>query len=519
GYALTNWHVTSGANGPVMKCGLPDGVLYDAVLVGLDRVGDVALIKLLGREDFPHATLGDSDTVQVGDWAYAMGNPFLLATDFQPTVTYGIVSGVHRYQYPAGTFLEYADCIQTDSSINPGNSGGPLFNAAGELIGINGRGSFEKRGRVNSGAGYAISINQIKHFMDHLKSGRIVDHATLGATVATDPDGLIVVSSILEESEAYRRGLRIDDEIVSFAGRPIGSVNQFKNVLGIYPAGWTVPLVYRRETDKHEIYVRLRHLHRKSELTGRPRRIVPEPQPKPGEPMPEDEKDQPDDRPPRPVPGHPPIAKPSVPEEHKHLFIERPGFANYYFNELHQKRLMEHVKALGDFSNAGGLWVLTGSTADGKPFEFVLNGEQAALTLGGDPFIVRDLAKDLPDEPPNTGGLLVAMHHLRLMLTQGPAAFSEFYYLGSEPLDGRGELVDVLVSTLTGVESRWYFTKDGRFVGFDTRLLPNADQCALRFEELRDFDGRRLPGRFTVNHADQPYATFVIDQAQLSPAK
>lgn len=152
GYAVTNFHVVQGLGG-FMKCGLNDGKVYDAVLVGIDPTGDVALIRLLGREDFPHATIGNSDTVRVGDWAYALGNPFLLATDFQPTVTYGMVSGVHRYQYPAGTFLEYTDCIQVDTSINPGNSGGPLFNEAGELIGINGRISVEKRGRVNVGAG------------------------------------------------------------------------------------------------------------------------------------------------------------------------------------------------------------------------------------------------------------------------------------------------------------------------------------------------------------------------------
>ena len=77
-------------------------------------------------------------------------NPFLLATDFTPTVTFGLISGVHRYQYPAGTLLEYTDCIQIDTSINPGNSGGPLFNMKGELIGINGRGSFDKRGRQHA---------------------------------------------------------------------------------------------------------------------------------------------------------------------------------------------------------------------------------------------------------------------------------------------------------------------------------------------------------------------------------
>ncbi len=177
GYALTNFHVAA-PTGPAMKCGLSDGRLVDAVVVGLDPGGDVALIKLFGSDEsnsaagaareaqdsFPAADLGDSDTVRVGDWTYVAGNPFLLADDFRPTITYGIISGVHRYQYPARTLLEYSDCLQTDAAINPGNSGGPLFDAAGRLIGINGRGSFEKRGRVNVGVGYAISINQIKRF-------------------------------------------------------------------------------------------------------------------------------------------------------------------------------------------------------------------------------------------------------------------------------------------------------------------------------------------------------------------
>ena len=122
GYALSNFHVTSEC-GIGMKCGLADGKLYDAVIVGLDPTGDVALIKLLGHDDFPFAELADSDQVRVGDWCFAIGNPFLLATDFKPTVSYGVVSGVHRYQYPSGTLLEYADCIQADAAINPGNSG------------------------------------------------------------------------------------------------------------------------------------------------------------------------------------------------------------------------------------------------------------------------------------------------------------------------------------------------------------------------------------------------------------
>src|SRR5438874_4427012 len=272
GYALTNFHVVGESK--ALKCGLADGVLYDAALVGLDKVGDVALIKLLPKEKvkgpdgkeadkpFPFVKLGDSDKVMPGDWSLALGNPFLLAHDFTPTVTFGIVSGTHRYQYPAGTLLEYTDCIQVDTSINPGNSGGPLFNLDGELIGINGRGSFDKRGRVNSGVGYAISINQIKNFLGHLRAGIDTDHATLGATVKTVGEGdeeiaRMQVQTILDDSDASRRGLQPEDELVEFAGRPVTSVNQFKNVLGLFPKGWRVPLTYRRENKKTEVLVRL----------------------------------------------------------------------------------------------------------------------------------------------------------------------------------------------------------------------------------------------------------------------
>ena len=176
-----------------------------------------------------------------------------LPTISNPPITYGILSGVRRYQFPSGTLLEYADCLQTDAAINPGNSGGPLFDADGKLIGINGRGSFEKRGRVNVGVGYAISINQIKRFIGLLKSGRIVDHASLGATVSTDSDGRVIVDDILDGSDAYRRGLRYGDELLRFAGREIGTANAFKNALGTFPAGWRVPLTYRRDGKEFDL--------------------------------------------------------------------------------------------------------------------------------------------------------------------------------------------------------------------------------------------------------------------------
>ena len=91
GYALSNFHVTSPV-GDYLKCGMNDGRLYDAVIVSIDPTGDVALIKLLGRNDFVAAELADSDQLRVGDWCFAVGNPFLLATDFQPSVSFGLVS-------------------------------------------------------------------------------------------------------------------------------------------------------------------------------------------------------------------------------------------------------------------------------------------------------------------------------------------------------------------------------------------------------------------------------------------
>jgi S1-C subfamily serine protease len=517
GYAVTNFHVTEGA-GNFMQCGLNDGRVYHAVIVGIDPTGDVAVIRLLGRDDFPAAAIGDSDLVEVGDWAYAMGNPFLLATDFQPTVTYGIVSGVHRYQYPAGTFLEYTDCLQVDTSINPGNSGGPLFNDQGELIGINGRGSFEKRGRVNSGAGYAISVNQVMLFLDHLKSGRIVDHATLGAMVASNAEGAIIVTTILENSDAYRRGLREGDEIVTFAGRPIGSVNQFKNILGIYPRGYTLPLTYRRDGEKHDILVQLRALHRISEL-------VPdeEPMPMPGDeprPIPEQpDPEQPD--PEQPMPGQPfPIPLPGlqeavIPEEYAHMFVERRGFANYYFNELERDRVMQGIDGWGDFSQLKGLWEIEGTTGGGQPFLLKLGENLAGINVGEE-FSVQPLDQPFEDQPAGSGGLLVAMHQFKQLLVDPQGYFSEFYYLGSEPLDGIGPTVDVLITLRGGATCRWYFDRQSQtWLGVDTALTEDAETCRIRVNGTISVDDRQLPQVWNVRYGTEPYTVLTFESVRL----
>ena len=510
GYALSNYHVTS-ACGDFMKCGLNDGKLYDAVIVGIDPTGDVAVLKLLGRDDFPHATLGDSDALAVGDWTYAMGNPFLLATDFQPTVTAGIVSGLHRYQYPAGTLLEYTDCIQVDTSINPGNSGGPLFNAAGELVGINGRISVEKRGRVNVGAGYSISINQIKHFLDHLKGGHVVDHATLGATVRTGADRIVLIDSILEQSDAYRRGLREDDELVAFAGRPIGSVNQYKNILGIYPKGWSLPLVYRRDGKKQEIVVELRALHRASELKQPATPKAPRPQPK-GKKGPEG----PDGE----GPATAKLPDEKLPDEYKKLFVKKTGYANYYFNQQEQQRVLRGLDSLQSWKAVSGKWKLTGKTVANEDFSLTMSDTKLGLLLPNRPGLQPlENGADFLDEPPGSGGLLAALQQLKLLLTNGPEVFTEFLYVGSRPLDGRGASVDVLLTRKGGVETLWYFRKaDATFVGFDSSLGTDVDACEIRFLQFGDFAGKKFPSRFTIRHGDADFATFDVLTMEVGPA-
>jgi S1-C subfamily serine protease len=528
GYALTNFHVVQ-PTGPVMQCGLADGVLYDAVLVGLDKVGDVALIKLLPKEKdkpFPFVALGDSDKVQVGDWSLAMGNPFSIALDFTPTVTYGLVSGTNRYQPPAGGgILEYTDCIQVDTSINPGNSGGPLFNTRGELIGINGRISLEKRGRVNVGVGYAISINQIKNFLGHLYAGMDTDHATLGAAVGTETEdsdlAKIVVKQILDESDAYRRGLRDGDHLITFAGRAMTSTNQYKNLLGVFPKEWRVPITYRRDNSNRETLVRLQGLLPTEKESGMP----------PGGPMP-----------PRPGPGGPGPATPapSANSPATKFYKAKKGYANLYFNTLQRDKLLAAAKAHGDFSGVAGAWVAEGTYVQGErkgDLRFALgegSGDDTRVTLKLNieqvyqPYKQTDLREQ--SEPVGSGGLMTALHHYYRLLTQGEKGFElEFVHAGSEPwypypTDGTAPKslsslrvdADVLRTKHGSVVCKWYYARsDHRLLGFETSLTKDEDPCEVYLSDYKPVDGRFLPHRIECRHGDKRYAVLTVTKYTL----
>jgi S1-C subfamily serine protease len=254
GLVLSNFHVTTLEN--EMRVGLNDHRIHPAVTLGVDPSGDLALLRLTEKRDWPFARLGDSDALRQGDWVYAMGNPFLLATDFSPTITLGVVSGINRYQPGSirGTLL-YPDCIQTDASINPGNSGGPLFNFKGEVVGINGRVSLRDRGRVNIGVGYAISSNQIKLCLPDLRAGLVVEHGTLNATVLSveDPDwpgGVrVTFDKMLAPGVAHDTGIRVGDALVEFQGETITSVNQFSRLIAVLPKGRRVSVKVKRYDD------------------------------------------------------------------------------------------------------------------------------------------------------------------------------------------------------------------------------------------------------------------------------
>lgn len=496
GFALTNYHVVKPC-GKWMHCGMPDGQLYPAVLVGIDPTGDVALIKLVGREDFPVAKLGDSDLVKVGEHCFAIGNPFLLATNFEPSVSWGIVSGIHRYQYPAGTLLEYTDCIQTDAAINPGNSGGPLFNSRGELIGINGRGSFEKRGRVNVGVGYAISMNQIRLFWKQLASGRIVDHASLGAIVATDQEGRVVVDDILPTSDAFRRGLRYNDEIVSFGGRSIETVNEFKNVLGIYPKGFRVPLEYRREGELFQTVVRLQGLHSENELIE-----LTQTKMTPGQPQPQ-----------------PPAVKSPVPmpDAIKELLDERPGYANYFFNRRSQEQVWNAFTQSGDTSRLPKKWRMRVTVKGVEPIQIAVAPQTAGIQWGESTALL-DFEKDLASQqvPDGSGGLLLAIAMWHRLLTEGLDSMGEVFYLGGLPVGDAGTIADVIVSRDKTLECRFYFDPDThQLLELEVWTDPDSDPCELRFLDYREDQEIPMPGRLLARYGDTFKWDMLIDQFEM----
>jgi len=233
GYAITNSHVVQ--NATEIKIFLSDGRSFEAELIGSDVVNDIAVVKLKDIEtELPHAYLGDSDGIIIGEWTIALGNPFgYLIKDSEPTVTVGVVSAMNR-NFRSNEDRMYKKMIQTDAAINPGNSGGPLVNINGEIIGIN-TFIFSKSGG-SLGMGFAIPSNRVNNIVQEIiKYGGIrpiwfgfkVQDITpsLASSLVLDSSDGVIVSYIDDNGPAEEAGLKRGDIIKSIDEQNIKDVN------------------------------------------------------------------------------------------------------------------------------------------------------------------------------------------------------------------------------------------------------------------------------------------------------
>ena len=256
GYIITNSHVVAGAD--EIKIKLADNREFKAEIKGFDERLDLALLKIDAKETLPIAKLGDSDSIQVGEWVMAIGNPFGLAE----TVTVGIVSAKGRV-IGSGPYDDY---IQTDASINPGNSGGPLFNTLGEVVGINT--AIISGGQ---GIGFAIPINMAKSIIPQLKEKGKVTRGWLGVIIqSVTPDlaksfGLknekgALISGIIPGSPAEKAGLKAGDIVLGFDGKTINEVNELSRFVAATAVGKKVTLKIVRDRKEEKVNVTIEQL-------------------------------------------------------------------------------------------------------------------------------------------------------------------------------------------------------------------------------------------------------------------
>jgi serine protease Do len=272
GYVLTNEHVVGGAEEIRVVVKNPEEKTYKGKIVGTDPASDLAVIKIEPRDGpFPYAALGDSDKVQPGDWAIAVGSPFGL----EQTVTIGVISALR--QSVKVEDRDYSDFFQTDAAINQGNSGGPLLDVSGRVIGIN-TAIFSPTG-VFGGVGFAIPSNQAARIMKELISkGRVtrgwagVEIAPLDDVLAKQfklPDqGGALINSVLPDSPAAKAGLKRGDVIVEFGGRKVASPNAFIKLVEQTPPGKKVPVKLIRARRAQELELSIGERPPKTEETG-----------------------------------------------------------------------------------------------------------------------------------------------------------------------------------------------------------------------------------------------------------
>jgi Do/DeqQ family serine protease len=247
---LTNNHVVKDADEITVK--FADKHEVKGKVVGTDAKTDLAVIRVDAKDDLPVATLGDSDTLQVGEWAIAIGNPFGL----DHTLTVGVISATGRSEVGIAA---YENFIQTDASINPGNSGGPLLNVRGEVIGIN-----TAIVASGQGIGFAIPVNMARKVMEDLVKRGKVTRGWLGIGIqpltpelaksfGVSADEGILVNQVMPKSPAETAGIKVGDLILSLDGKPLKDTRQMQRLVAEAEIGKTIEVVVLRDKTKRTL--------------------------------------------------------------------------------------------------------------------------------------------------------------------------------------------------------------------------------------------------------------------------
>jgi len=265
GLVLTNAHVVDGADR--VEVTLPDGRDLEGTVLGTDAITDLAVVRIPRSAGLKAAPLGDSEALEVGDWAIALGTPYGL----ERTVTLGIVSSLHRNITSLGFSDKRLELIQTDAAINPGNSGGPLINASGEVIGIN----TLVRSGPGAGLGFAIPINLAKGVATQLGNGTAVVHPYLGLQLVplnprlardnnSDPNALLqlperegaLVQRVMPGSPAEKAGLRRGDLVVAAAEQTVPDPAALLRLVEGSQVGELLPLTVLRGEQELALSIR-----------------------------------------------------------------------------------------------------------------------------------------------------------------------------------------------------------------------------------------------------------------------
>lgn len=257
GYIITNAHVISG--GKSCWVALDTGVTYDVKLVGYDEEEDLAVLKADPQNPLPAAEFGNSDLVQVGDTAYAIGNP--LGVELRGTMTNGIISAINRDMVYNGHSMTL---LQTNAAINEGNSGGPLINMYGQVIGIT---NMKALSTGVEGIGFAIPTASIRPIVNALLAdGRVSGRVSIGITVGAVssaaseyydlPEGLYI-SAVAEGSDAEKQGIQSGDMLLAVNGQAVTTTYDVSAVKDGLKVGDTVTLTIYRDGKTFDVDVKL----------------------------------------------------------------------------------------------------------------------------------------------------------------------------------------------------------------------------------------------------------------------